>query len=99
MPGMWELIHQLFVWADVRDLHGRLPRVHDLRHTFAIQALIRWYRMGHDVQSSLPKLALFMGHVSIESSAYYLRWVPTLRTLASKRFEGHFGRLVEGGAP
>jgi hypothetical protein len=42
----------------------------------------------------LPKLALFMGHVSIESSAYYLRWVPTLRQLASDRFERQFGHFV-----
>ena len=97
-PGMWDVVHRLFVLAAVRDASGRTPRVHDLRHTFAIQALIRWYRMGDDVQSSLPKLALFMGHVSIESSAYYLRWVPALRDLASKRFEGRFGRLIEGGA-
>jgi len=46
----------------------------------------------------MPKLALYMGHVSIESSAYYLHWVPSLRSLASNRFEQKFGRLVEGGA-
>jgi len=98
LPGMWEVVHRLFVLAEVRDSNGRIPRVHDLRHTFAIQALIRWYRKNQDVQSSLPKLALFMGHVSIESSAYYLRWVPTLRDLASKRFETRFGELLAGGA-
>ena len=99
LSGMWDVIHRLFNAAGIRDSHGRSPRVHDLRHSFAIQALIRWYRMGADVQSNLPKLALFMGHVSIESSAYYLRWVPTLRDLASKRFEGRFGRLIAGGVP
>src|SRR6266516_6487561 len=54
------------------------------------------YKEGADVQTSLPKLALYMGHVSIESSAYYLHWVPTLRSLASQRFEQAFGQLVEG---
>ena len=73
-------------------------RVHDLRHSFAVQALIRWYRDGADVQSCLPKLALYMGHVSIESSAYYLHWVPTLQRLASQRFEQHFGHLIPGEA-
>ena len=79
------------------DERGKSPRVHDLRHSFAIQALIRWYKEGADVQTSLPKLALYMGRVSIESSAYYLHWVPTLRSLASQRFEQAFGHLVEGG--
>jgi hypothetical protein len=39
-----------------------------------------------------------MGHVSIESTAYYLHWVPTLQSLASDRFERRFGQLVQGGA-
>jgi integrase len=84
--------------ADVRDEQGRRPRVHDVRHSFAVQALIRWYREGTDVQTQLPKLALYMGHVSIESTAHYLHWVPTLQRLASDRFELRFGHLVRGGA-
>ena len=70
-----------------------------IRHSFAIQALLRWYRQGVDVQSRLPHLALYMGHVSIISTAYYLRWVPSVAALASKRFEHHFGHLLEGGRP
>lgn len=93
-PGMQDAIRRLYIAAGVRDGQGRYPRVHDLRHNFALHALIRWYRAGADVQSMLPKLALFMGHVSIESSAYYLRWVPTLRRLASDRFESQFGHFV-----
>jgi integrase/recombinase XerD len=96
-PGMQAAIRGLYFAAGVQDHRGRYPRVHDMRHSFALQALIRWYRAGADVQSSLPKLALFMGHVSIESSAYYLRWIPTLRRLASDRFEDQFGRLVGEG--
>jgi integrase len=96
-PGMQAGLRRLFAAADVRDEHGRRPRIHDLRHSFAVQALIRWFRAGADVQSCLPKLALFMGHVSIESTAHYLHWVPAVRALASARFEKHFGRLVSGG--
>jgi integrase len=91
-------MHRLFDAVGVRDQQDRRPRVHDLRHSFAVQALIRWYREGADVQSCLPKLALYMGHVSIESSAYYLHWVPTLQRLASQRFEQRFGHLIQGGA-
>ena len=70
------------------------PRVHDLRHSFAVQALARWYRQGADVQAQLPKLAMYMGHVSIESTAYYLRWTDEIAALASKRFEQHFASTI-----
>jgi hypothetical protein len=51
-----------------------------------------------DVQSNLPKLAMYMGHVSIVSTAYYLPWIPQLAAAASHRLEMHFGHLVTGGA-
>ena len=79
----------------MRDGDGRRPRIHDLRHSFAVQALVRWYRAGADVQANLPRLAMYMGHVSIASTAYYLRFVPALAGLASERFERSFGDLVE----
>ncbi len=97
--GLRYAIYSLFDAAGVYGSDGRRPRVHDLRHSFAIQALIRWYREGVDVQSRLPHLALYMGHVSIISTAYYLRWVPSLAALASERFEQHFGHLLHGGRP
>src|SRR5699024_10178951 len=97
--GLSQGIHALFEAAGVRDAEGRHPRIHDLRHSFALQALIRWYREGADVQSKLPHLALYMGHVSIVSTSYYLRWVPSLAMLASERFEQRFGDLLQGGSP
>jgi integrase/recombinase XerD len=84
--------------ADVKSADGRRPRVHDFRHSFAVQALLRWYRQGADVQSNLPKLAMYMGHVSIESTAYYLKWIPDIAAAASERFEVRFGHLISGGA-
>jgi integrase len=87
-------IHALFKMAGVEDSEGRRPRIHDLRHSFAVGALIRWYLDGADVQSNLPKLALYMGHVSIVSTACYLHFLPKLREIASDRFEGAFGGLV-----
>ena len=79
-------------------LRACLTRCRQCRHNFAVQALIRWHRNGGEVQSCPPKLALDMGHVSIESSAYYLHWVPTLQRLASQRFEQQFGHLIPGEA-
>ena len=92
--GLGQAVRRLFVTADVRDNEGRLPRVHDIRHSFGVQALIRWYRAGADVQSCLPSLAIYMGHVSIVSTAHYLHFVPTMRELASRRFEAAFGNIV-----
>ncbi|MXZ28771.1 MAG: tyrosine-type recombinase/integrase [Gammaproteobacteria bacterium] len=89
-------IRQLCIAANVRDADGRLPRVHDFRHSFAVQALLRWYRDGADVQSCLPKLAMYMGHQSIASTAYYLHWIPEIARTASSQFERRFGHLIEG---
>jgi integrase len=72
----------------------RPPRIHDLRHSYALQVLARGYRQGADVQAQLPKLAMYMGHVSIQSTAYYLRWTDEIAWLASQRFERHFGAAI-----
>jgi integrase len=93
--GLSRGLHELMDVAGVRGWDGRCPRIHDLRHSFAIQCLLRWYREGADVQSHLPKLAMYMGHVSIASTAYYLRWIPELAQAASDRFEASFGELVQ----
>lgn len=93
--GIAQAIERLFIAVNVVDSEGRRPRIHDLRHSFAVQALLRWYRAGADVQSNLPRLAMYMGHVSIVSTAHYLHFVPALRELASDRFEQAFGNLIE----
>jgi integrase len=69
-------------------------RTHDFRHAFALAALLRWYRAGVDVQTKLPSLATYMGHVSIASTAYYLQFVEPLAAAASARFAEHCGALI-----
>ena len=95
--GLSRGLHLLIRSANVQSPDGRRPRVHDFRHSFAVGALLRWYRQGADVQSNLPKLAMYMGHVSIVSTAYYLKWMPDIAAAASDRFEAHFGHLISGG--
>ncbi len=56
---------------------------------------MRWYREGVDVQSALPKLAMYMGHVSIVSTAHYLHFVPALQEIASDRFQAAYGALIQ----
>jgi integrase/recombinase XerD len=96
--GLGQAIEALFERADVQDHEGRRPRVHDARHSFAMQALLRFYRRGEDVQTQLPKLALYMGHVNIVSTAYYLRFIPEVATLASQRFGRSFSHIIDPGA-
>lgn len=96
--GLRQGIQALFRAANIWGTDGRTPRAHDFRHSFAVGSLLRWYQQGADVQSNLPKLAMYMGHVSIVSTAYYLRWIPQLAAAASDRLERHFGHLITGGA-
>ena len=77
----------------------RLFRARNKRHAFAVAALRRWYEEGRDVQSDLPKLSMYMGHVSIASTTYYLRLMPAVVALASQRFASSCAELIEGGAP
>ena len=92
--GLRTGINLLLNAIGVRTAAGRLPRVHDFRHTFAVHALLRWYRAGADVNAKLPFLATYMGHISIVSTQYYLQFVDPLAGLASNRFAERYGALV-----
>ena len=97
--GLGHGIRRLLRVAQIRTAAGRLPRVHDFRHGFAVNALLRWYHAGADVQAKLPFLALYMGHVSIVSTQYYLQFVEPLAAAASERFDRHCGALVTALGP
>lgn len=91
---IWRNVRLLLKMAKIRKPDGRLPRIHDFRHSFAVNALLRWYRAGVEVQSKLPFLSAYMGHVNIASTYYYLHFVEPLASLASARFAAHYGALV-----
>lgn len=63
------------------------PRLHDLRHSFAVHRLISWYREGADVQRLLPQLSTYLGHVQIASTQRYLTMTSELLQEAGHRFE------------
>ena len=65
--------------------HGHGPRIQDLRHRFAAQTLITWYRAGIDVQRELPKLSTYLGHVHTADTYWYLEAIPELLQLAADR--------------
>jgi site-specific recombinase XerD len=66
------------------------PRIHDLRHTFALERLLAWYRDGEDVNARLPWLATYLGHVDIHSTQVYLRATPELLEEVHRRFHHYF---------
>lgn len=66
---------------------GRRPRLHDLRHTFAVRTLVGWYRAGVDVEAHMPLLSTYLGHLNPEHTFWYLSAVPELLFLASERLE------------
>jgi len=67
------------------DSHG--PRLHDLRHTFAVKTLLRWYQTGVDVERHMPELAAFLGHTHVNDTYWYISAVPELMRLANKRLD------------
>jgi integrase/recombinase XerD len=72
------------------DSHG--PRLHDLRHRFAIQTLIAWYRAGMDIEQNMPKLSTYLGHRHVNDTYWYISAVPELLQLATLCLTGG-GRL------
>jgi integrase len=66
-----------------RDGHG--PRLHDMRHRFAVKTLVDWYRTGLDVEREIPKLATYLGHTRLSHTYWYIEAVPELLELATKR--------------
>lgn len=61
------------------------PRIHDLRHAFAVRTLLDWYRGDLDVQSRMPLLSTYLGHVHPKDTYWYLSAAPELLTLAASR--------------
>lgn len=64
----------------ITDSHG--PRLHDFRHRFAVQTLLRWYQEGADVNQHLPELSTYLGHVKVSDTYWYLTAIPQLLQLA-----------------
>lgn len=89
--------HQACVSTKVVNAQGHPPRLHDLRHSCAVLLLQKCYANGGDVQSKLPHLATYLGHVSPVSTHYYLKLTPELRQAASQRFHQRFAPLFAKG--
>lgn len=63
------------------------PRIHDLRHSFAVHCLLRWYRSGADVAGQIATLSTYLGHLNPSGTYWYLSAVPELMQLAAQRLQ------------
>ena len=82
------------VFTGLRDSLGWInrggheaPRLHDLRHTFAVRRLMRWYADGAEIDQKMLALSTYMGHAEIFYTYWYLTGVPELMAITAGRFE------------
>lgn len=85
-------------WRQLRTSAGLVPRssncrprIHDLRHSFAVATLLDWYREDQDVPALLPKLSTYLGHADPKDTFWYLSAAPELLALAGQRLDTHLG--------
>lgn len=69
------------------------PRIHDLRHSFAVTTVLDAYASGADVQPVIPRLATYLGHADPKHTYWYLSAAPELLALAAARMDAHQGRI------
>jgi integrase/recombinase XerD len=89
--------HQALGIANIEYKSGRRIRLHDLRHSFAVLRLLLWCEQGVDLDSKLPLLATYLGHVGLASSQRYLQLTPDLTGEITRRHQARFGYLINEG--
>jgi integrase/recombinase XerD len=87
--NVYKTFRGLLAEAGLRQLVGGDggPRIHSLRHTFAVRTLSDWYRAGLDVRALMPRLSSYLGHAAPAWSYWYLQATPELLQLAAERLE------------
>lgn len=75
---------------------GRRPRIHDMRHSFTVRRIIKWYEEGADLDAKILALSTYLGHVEIRDTYWYFSAVPELLNIVSERFEDFTNHKREG---
>jgi integrase len=88
-------LKKIFAKTGVLNNKNRCPRVHDLRHTFAVHVLLKWYLEGKNVQAKIVSLSKYMGHSSLKYTEYYLKYVEPLSEIASSKFQEKYGDIIK----
>jgi integrase/recombinase XerD len=88
---IYQAVHEVFrkscEASGVGNSSTVIPRIHDLRHSFAVGCLLQWYRDGADVQARLPWLSAYLGHRDPRSTYWYLSAAPELLAHAARLLE------------
>lgn len=93
--AVWGYFREILVRCGLVRKKGQVgPRVHDLRHSFAVHRLYKWYQEGIDPLNKLPLLTTYMGHISIENTQVYLAVTRTLMREGDRRFQKAFEDLT-----
>jgi integrase len=93
VDGIFSQLRRQLGWVN-RGSHG-VPRLHDLRHTFAVRRLLQWHAQGADVHQRMLALSTYLGHAKVSNTYWYLSGVPELMGIVGKRFE-QFVDLCQG---
>ena len=80
---IFEQLRDQLGWVD-RGAHGT-PRIHDLRHSFAVRRLMLWHEQGVDIDQRMLALSTYLGHAKISNTYWYLTGVPELMALAGEQ--------------
>ena len=93
------------VYARFRDLlwkagiphggRGKGPRLHDFRHSFAVHRLAEWSRNGIDIYATIKILSVYLGHIDLSSTQYYLRLTAEVFPELTTKFEAAFGDVFQ----
>jgi integrase len=88
--NVWRTFHRLARQAGLTARSASCqPRIHDLRHSFAVRTVLDWYARGADVQALLPRLSTYLGHTDPKHTYWYLSAAPELLALAGQRIDAH----------
>ncbi len=87
----FSILRRTLGWHTLRPA----PRIHDLRHTFAVRKLLEWMRAGKDVDAEMPALSAYLGHAKPESTYWYFSAVPELAHLITGNMERLEGLRAE----
>jgi len=90
-PRIVTLFLEIIRNLGIRSREGeRGPRLHDFRHTFAVNRLALWYREGVNLSAKLPLLSTYLGHTTVTCTEVYLQATAELLEKTGKRFHNHF---------
>ena len=95
LRSVYVMFRQILFRCDIpHGGRGKGPRVHDLRHTFAVHTLLRWYREGADLDARLPVLSTYLGHQSLTGTQRYLHLTAELSPEVTVRTNAAFGDVI-----